>query len=172
MWLFLGDFSFYRYAKSRNRPGANVQDIRTFNGVISYLGLIELPIKRRSFASSNMQENPLLVQLDWFFTSIAWTLKYPNTVVNPLAKLTSDHIPLVVCVGTSIPKAKVFRLENHWICMLVFLQVVETIWNISCPGDSAKRISAKLKLLRRGLRNWSTSISMINNLSVIVMISS
>jgi hypothetical protein len=91
-------------------------------------------------------------------------LKYPNTVVNPLAKPTSDHIPLVVSVGTSIPKAKVFCFENHWIRMPGFLQVVETIWNISCPGDSAKRISAKLKLLRKGLRNWSTSISMINKL--------
>jgi hypothetical protein len=72
MWLFLGDFNFYRYAESRNRHGANVQDISTFNEVISYLGLIELPIKGKSFTWSNMQENPLLVQLYWFFTSIAW----------------------------------------------------------------------------------------------------
>jgi hypothetical protein len=58
----------------------------------------------------------------------------------------------VVSVGTSIPKAKVFCFENHWIRMPGFLQVVETIWNISCPGDSAKRISAKLKLLRKGFK--------------------
>jgi exonuclease III len=117
LWLILGDFNFYRYAESRNRPGANIQDISTFNEVISYLGLIELPIKGRSYTWSNMQVDPLLVQLDWFFTSTAWTLKYPNTVVNPLARPTSDHIPLVVSVGTSIPKAKIFRFENHWIRM-------------------------------------------------------
>jgi exonuclease III len=64
--LILGDFNFYRYAENRNRPGANIHDISTFNEVISYLGLIELPIKGRSFTWSNMQENPLLVQLDWF----------------------------------------------------------------------------------------------------------
>ena len=37
-WLIIGDFNFYRYADSRNRPGANFEDIETFNEVISYLG--------------------------------------------------------------------------------------------------------------------------------------
>jgi hypothetical protein len=49
MWLFVGDFNFYRYAENRNREGANIQDICTFNEVISYLDLIELPIKGRSY---------------------------------------------------------------------------------------------------------------------------
>jgi endonuclease/exonuclease/phosphatase family metal-dependent hydrolase len=57
--------------------------------------------------------DPLLVQLDWFFTSTVWTLKFPNTLVNPLARPTSDHVPCVVSIGTSIPKAKVSCFENH-----------------------------------------------------------
>ena len=43
-WLIIGDFNFYRYSDSRNRPRANLDDIETFNAIISYLGLIELPI--------------------------------------------------------------------------------------------------------------------------------
>lgn len=39
-----------------------------------HLGLLELPIKGRSYTWSNMQENPLLEQLDWFFTSTTWIL--------------------------------------------------------------------------------------------------
>ena len=154
----------YRYSDSRNRPGANLSDIALFNEIISYLGLIELPIKGRSFTWSNMQAEPLLVQLDWFFTSAAWTIKFPNTLVNPLARPTSDHVPCVVSIGTSIPKAQVFRFENHWIKMPGFLEVVQRIWSIQCPGDSAKCISSKFKLLRKALRNWSTSISVINRL--------
>ena len=163
-WLIIGDFNFYRYSESRNRPGANLADIETFNEVISYLGLIELPIKGRAFTWSNMQADPLLSQLDWFFTSTHWTLQYPNTMVNPLARPTSDHVPCVVSVGTSIPKAQVFRIENYWIHMPGFLEVVSNIWNIHCPGDGAKSISSKFKLLRKGLRNWSTSISVVNRL--------
>ena len=40
LWLIIGDFNFYRYADSRNRPGANYSDIALFNEVISYQGLI------------------------------------------------------------------------------------------------------------------------------------
>jgi hypothetical protein len=111
--------------ENRNRDGANMTDIATFNEIISYLGLIELPIKGRAFTWSNMQMDPLLVQLDWFFTSTAWTLKFPNTMVNPLARPTSDHVPCVVSIGTSIPKAKVFRFENYWIKLPGFLDIVK-----------------------------------------------
>ena len=163
-WLIIGDFNFYCYSDSRNRPGANLADIETFNEVISYLGLIELPIKGRAFTWSNMQRDPLLTQLDWFFTSLDWTLAYPNTTVTTLARPTSDHVPCVISIGTSIPKAQVLRFENYWIKMPGFLEVVNSIWSIHCLGNAAICISAKLKLLRKGLKKWSTSISVVNKL--------
>jgi hypothetical protein len=64
LWLILGDFNFYRFMENRNRDGANMTDIATFNEIISYLGLIELPIKGRAYTWSNMQADPLMVQLD------------------------------------------------------------------------------------------------------------
>jgi hypothetical protein len=45
-----------------------------------------------------------------------------------------------------------------------FLDVVKTIWDINCPGDAAKCLSAKFKLLRKGLKKWSTCISVLNTL--------
>jgi hypothetical protein len=168
-WLIVGDFNFYRFADNRNMAGANISDMATFNEIISYLGIIELPIKGRAFTWSNMQANPLLEQIDWFFTSPAWTVQYPNTMVNPLAKPTSDHVPCVISVGTSIPKAQVFRFENHWIKMPGFMDVVTRIWNTHYPGDGAKCISSKFKRLRKGLKIWSTSISVTNKSWKIVM---
>jgi mannosylglycoprotein endo-beta-mannosidase len=164
LWLIVGDFNFYRYSDNRNRSGANVTGMATFNEVISYLGLIELPIKGRNYTWSNMQEDAILEQIDWFFTSSAWTLKYPNTLVNPLARPTSDHIPCVISVDTSIPKSQIFCFEHRWFRLPGFMEVVQRIWDISCPGDSAKIISAKFKLLRKGLKKWSTSISVINKI--------
>lgn len=164
LWLLLGDFNFYRFAENRNQEGANLNDIAIFNEIISYLGLIELPIKGRAFTWSNMQLDPLMVQLDWFFTSTAWTLKFPNTLVSPLARPTSDHVPCVVSIGTNIPKAKVFRFENHWIRLPGFLDKVKSIWEIHCPGDSAKCLSAKFKRLRKGLKQWSSSFGVLDTL--------
>ena len=69
-WLFLGDFNFYRSLNDRNRPGGNLQDALIFNDVIGHLGLAKLPLKGRAYTWSNMQNEPLLEQLDWFLTSI------------------------------------------------------------------------------------------------------
>lgn len=103
-WIFLGDFNFYRSVENRNKPGADMNDIFIFNNIISSLGLVEIPFKGRSFTWSNMQNNPLLEQLDWVFTSNDWTLKYPNTVVLTLPRAISDHVPFVIKIESSIPK--------------------------------------------------------------------
>ena len=92
-WIILGDFNFYRSTENRNRSGDNISDTFLFNEAIGESGLIELPLKGRAFTWSNMQQNPLLEQLDWFFTSVNWTTSYPNTEVLPVAKPISDHIP-------------------------------------------------------------------------------
>jgi exonuclease III len=63
-WLFMGDFNFYRSLANRNRPGGNLHDTFLFNEAIGHLGLVELPIKGRAYTWSNMQQNPLLEQLD------------------------------------------------------------------------------------------------------------
>lgn len=111
-WMLLGDFNFYRSLENRNRPGRNLNDMVIFDTIICNLGLVELPIKGRRYTWSNMQDEPLLEQLDWFFTSNNWTISYPNTLVKPLARDTSDHIPCVVSIETRIPKANIFRFEK------------------------------------------------------------
>ena len=63
-WLLLGDFNLIRSPDNRNLPGADVNDMFIFNEIIGHLGLLELPIKGRSFTWSNMQDSPLLEQLD------------------------------------------------------------------------------------------------------------
>ena len=161
-WLLLGDFNFIRSVENRNRDGADMNDIFIFNEIISYLGLMELPLKGRTFTWSNMQEQPLLEQLDWFFTSCQWTLKYPNSMVHPLAKTTSDHVPCVVSISTTIPKAKIFRFENHWIHQPGFDELVQKVWARPVrAANIAGVITAKLKNLRYELKKWGRTLSKI-----------
>jgi exonuclease III len=124
LWLFLGDFNFIRSDQNRNRPGGNVSDMFLFNELIDHLGLLELPLKGRAFTWSNMQQNPLLEQLDWFFTTHNWTTAYPNTTITAMANPTSDHVPCLVSVDTAIPKAKLFRFENFWVHLQSILLVL------------------------------------------------
>jgi exonuclease III len=164
-WIFLGDFNFYRSLNDRNRPGGKVQDTLVFNEAIGHLGLVELPLKGRAFTWSNMQANPLLEQLDWFFTSLNWTAAFPNTHVIPLAKITSDHVPCKVVIDTKIPKASIFRFENFWPQMNGFHNIVQDSWvQQSSQSDAASALSAKFKRLRYNLKNWSRQFSNIKTL--------
>jgi hypothetical protein len=106
-----------------------------------------------------MQQDPLLERLDWFFTSSSWTTSYPSTFVYPLVKPTSDHLPCVISIETRIPRAQIFRFENFWLQDSEFKNIVQSCWNIPVGfTDSAKRINAKLKNLRRGLKLWSKNL--------------
>ena len=159
-WLVLGDFNFIRKPEDRSKPGGDINDMLIFNEAISNLGLIELPLKGRKFTWSNMQQEPLLERLDWFFTSESWTISYPATSVSALAKPISDHVPCVIDIGTKIPKAEIFRFENHWLQHSSFKQIVQNGWNIPVGHvDLAKKVNAKLKNTRRALKLWSKSLS-------------
>lgn len=110
-WIVMGDFNFIRSPSDRNIPGGDVNEMLLFNEAISNLGLVELPLKGRKYSWSNMQDNPLLEKLDWFFTSASWMTTFPDTMVLPLARPISDHLPCMVKIGTSIPKSNIFRFE-------------------------------------------------------------
>ena len=101
----------------------------TFNDFIREQDLTELPIKGRAYTWSNMQTNPLLEQLDSFFTSLNWTTSFPNTMVNPLGRPVSDHIPCSVVIQSTIPRSKIFRFETYWIAHPGFMETVEDAWN-------------------------------------------
>lgn len=45
LWIFMGDFNFMRSLENRNLPGGNIDDILTFNDIISNLALLEIPLK-------------------------------------------------------------------------------------------------------------------------------
>jgi hypothetical protein len=96
--------------------------METFNSIIN-LGLIEIPLKRRRFTWSNMQESPLLEQLDCCFTSLAWTSSFHNTLLIPMVKPLSDHIPCNVQIG-KIPKSQVFRFEIFLMQHPGFMEIV------------------------------------------------
>jgi hypothetical protein len=96
-----------------------------FSEIIGYLGLLELPLNGQAYTCSNMQRNPLLEQLDWFFTSTNWIMDCPNSLVLPLARRGSDHVPCVVNTDADIPKARIFWFGKCLVDLPVFLIVCQ-----------------------------------------------
>lgn len=159
-WLVVRDFNLCQSPDDRNRPGGDINEMLLFNEAISRLGLVELPLKGRRFTWTNKQRCPLLERLDWFFTSASWTISYPTTVAYSLVNETSDHVPCVISISTSIPKHSLFRFENYWLQHLDFFTVVEQAWNIQpSSSDAAKVLTSKFKSLRVALKHWKRSLS-------------
>lgn len=159
-WLIVGDFNLIRKPEDRNRPGENMGDMLMFNDAISSLGIMEIPLHGRKFTWTNKQQPPLLERLHWFFSSQAWTLRYPHTLAHSLIMETSDHWPCVIENKTSIPKGKIFRFENYWISHDSFVPLVANSWNGFFPQqDVAKLLIAKFKSLKSALRSWQAQLS-------------
>jgi hypothetical protein len=77
----------------------------------------------------------------------------------------ADHTPCYAQIGTSIPKAQIFRVENHWFQHAGLMELVEQSWKSQVQAaNSASIIPAKFKALRRALKNWSKGISKLGNL--------
>jgi hypothetical protein len=45
----VGDFNLCRTPSDRNRPGGDLLEMYLFNEVVSFLGLVELPLKGKKF---------------------------------------------------------------------------------------------------------------------------
>lgn len=99
-WILAGDFNMIRSAENRNRPGGDAAEMQLFNDRILGLDIVGLPFNGRNFTWSNMQSDPLLVNLDCVFTNPSWNLSYPATVVQPLSRPISDHIPFVIHIDS------------------------------------------------------------------------
>lgn len=145
-WVLGGDFNLIRHHENRNKPGGDIGEMIMFNELITDLDLVQIPFSGRNYSWSNMQTDPLLVKLDWVFTSASWTLFFPANFIQPLPKPVSDHIPYVLHIESKIPKSNMFRFENFWVEHPSFLDTVSFHWhNSPVFANAAKNLPSKLK---------------------------
>src|SRR6266498_795732 len=84
-------------------------------------------------------------------------------MVQPLARITSDHIPCKISIGTRIPRSNIFIFENFWLLLPGFFEIVTSCWQKPNQNPETTRyICSKLKSLRRDLKNWSKQLSNLN----------
>lgn len=120
------------------------------------------PLKEDLIRGVTCRATLFLEQLDWFFTTPQWTLAYPNTMVIPLS---FDHTPCKIQIGTTIPKACLFRFENYWPLMLEFANLVQDSWSQPYGStNSAQNVSGKFKRLRSKLKHWDKNRSTLSTL--------
>jgi len=66
----------------------------------------------------------------------------------------------VVSISTLIPRSRVFRFKFFWLKHQDYQSILTQNWDIPTnEGDKAKLITAKLKRLRKCLRDWQASMT-------------
>jgi hypothetical protein len=73
---------------------------------------------------------------------------------------TSDHVPCLITVSTSIPKQYLFHFENYWLHHNDFYNVVQQArTGPYLSNDAAKNLTAKFKKLRMAIKEWKGTLS-------------
>lgn len=127
-WMVAGDFNVTLDLQDRSNTNHHVNQMRAFRGLIEHLELIDLPLLGRRYTWSNERENPTFVRLDRFLVSTEWIQSFPNTVQTAGTDPLSDHCPLLCTSQTKFPTSNVFRLENSWLKLNQFKELVENTW--------------------------------------------
>lgn len=155
-WLLLGDFNLTRDISDKNNNNFNPSLATSFNNTIDNLALLELPLLDRLFTWSNGREHPTLARLDRAFINNDFSSAYPNTTLTSLPRQTSDHVPLLVSISTSIPKPSTFRFENSWLKHTSFLITILPTWSgTAALTNAAGTLVSRLKATRYAAKVWA-----------------
>ena len=138
----------------RSNTNYPMQHMNRFRSLVSTLGLMDLPLQGRRFTWSNGRDIPTYVRLDRFLMSSEWSASYPNTVQRAVTVTTSDHCPLVCTSQTRFPTANVFRIENAWLRIDQFKDMVRAAWAETPTATSVKELSDKIGNLTKQITIW------------------
>jgi hypothetical protein len=96
-----------------------------FNEFIGNYQLRELKRSVQRSTWTNKQNNPTMVNLDRVLFSSGWVDKFPLSISWDLNRIGSDHVPIVVDNGESIPiRPRYFFFEQQWTTLPDFQQIV------------------------------------------------
>jgi len=153
--MLVGDFNMVRGTQDKNSDHFDLAEANRFNELIQRLALIELPLVDRAYTWSNKRAVPTLVRLDRCFISVSWDALFPNTTMATLTRYTSDHVPLLVSVSTTIPRTHCFRFENSWLLNPSFKNMMEQCIKDHLAALPLCSLTKRLKTCRARCRSWS-----------------
>lgn len=124
-----GDFNLIREEADKNNESYNYQLMDSFNNFIGDHQLRELKRSGQKFTWTNKQGRPILVNLDRVFFSTGWEEKYPLTISWCLTRIGSDHSPIIVDNGESLPvRPRYFFFDMQWFLRDDFRDLVTKTW--------------------------------------------
>lgn len=156
--ILLGDFNVIMSANEK-RGGIpfNINEAEDFINFISDTSLLDVGFSGSPFTWCNNRSTNARIwkRLDRVLVDPLWLNSGVNTSVLHLARVGSDHAPLLISHGSQESSHRAFRFLNFWSSHSDFLQEVNKSWNEQTYGSPIVNLMMKLKRLKSHLKNWS-----------------
>ncbi|XP_073057420.1 uncharacterized protein [Primulina eburnea] len=155
-WLVGGDFNVVRSASEcLGSRGGRFLPMEEFNTFILDCGQIDACFEGSSFTWTN---KTIWKRLDRVLVSVDWGDHFSSIRVEHLARIVSDHCPLLVTAPVFARGPSSFRFQRMWVRHHGFLQTVRLNWNLPSSMSGMPRLLAKMKRLKHYLRWWNRDV--------------
>lgn len=96
-WVLSADFNSFLSPDQKSRPVvASRSQFMDFSDCITKCGLLNLHHKRPIFT---WQHGSTKERLDWVLGNVDWLMAFPDSFVDHLPRLKSNHNPILLCLG-------------------------------------------------------------------------
>ncbi|KAL6134809.1 hypothetical protein ACLB2K_067037 [Fragaria x ananassa] len=151
-WLLLGDFNeLLSFADKIG--GSNHYRFGGMQDWVCRNGLIDMGYQGADFTWTN---NNVKERLDRSFCDGGWRLRFPDACLVHLARMKSDHCPILVRLFPSSRGPKLnspFRFQAMWMNHEKYPQLISEVWS-TCSGD----LVSKVNNLAGSLNDWNRSV--------------
>ena len=121
---------------------------------IEDLNLVDLPLEGGSYTWSSGTDQPAMSRIDRALVTPDWEDHFPDVIQRILLCPISDHSPILLEVGEMARGKSLFKFENMWLKMEVFVYRVQSWWN-SFVGTPSSVLAKKLKALKEDIEQWN-----------------
>jgi exonuclease III len=102
-----------RSASDKNNDNIDYRWVDKFNTWVDMWALLEINLAGRAYTWGNNQENQVMCRLDRVFCTTHFDSAFPLANIRALARIGSDHTPIVWDSGETKPQKRVvLNLKN------------------------------------------------------------
>jgi hypothetical protein len=132
-----GDFNLIRSSKDKNNLNIDYRWVDKFNTWVEMWALLEIGLAGRAYTWSNNQEDQVMCKLDRIFCTTNFDDVFPLSSARALARIGSDHTPIIWESGESHrPKKGGFKFEKWWLANPEFKDLITKAWSLEINNSS------------------------------------
>ncbi|XP_015068710.1 uncharacterized protein LOC107013272 [Solanum pennellii] len=158
-WCTIGDFNVITSIEEKiGGIPYNINKSFAFISVIEACGLTDLGYNGIPFTWCNQKDANARVwkRLDRAIVNDKWLENMPQTTIEHLSAVGSDHSPLLMEIVKKEDKhIKYFNFLNCWVDNPCFMDTVQKCWELKVNGNPFWQLHQKLKRLSSSLSVWS-----------------